>query len=128
MSTIEDLFLFDGATFFSILGRMFVLAGLATFLFYVVYFIWLKFYNKDKEPLFILFADKAYLYSICVVVFFLSIEWYYLINLNGDSKFTWGQFPLELTNIYLLLLPELAVLGVLFALFFIKKNQIKSNL
>jgi len=128
MDAITDLFLFNGATFISLLLRITVLGIFTAFILYVVYFIWLRFYNKEKEPSFILFANKAYLYSICVVVFFISFEWYYLINVNGTHWFKWNEFPLSLLNIYLLLLPELAILGVLFALFFINKNKIKNNL
>lgn len=128
MNAIEDLFLFNGVTFLTLLFRLALLAFLAALILFVVYFIWLRFYKHDKEPSFVLFADKAFLYSICVVVFFISFEWYYLINVNGTHWFKWSEFPLDLLNIYLLLLPELAILSLLFVIFFICKNKIKKNL
>jgi hypothetical protein len=128
MNTIEDLFLFNGVTFLKLLFRLALLAFLVALILFIVYFIWLRFYKHDKESSFVLFADKAFLYSISVVVFLISFEWYYLINVNGTHWFKWNEFPLDLLNIYLLLLPEIAILFLLFVIFFMSKNKIKKNL
>jgi len=128
MSAVTDLFLFNGASFITMLLRFFVLASIAGVLLFLVNFTWLRFYKKETEPQFLLYADRTFLYSITFVSFLLSVEWYFLININGIHWFRWAEFPLSVLNIYFLLLPEIFVLGSLFILFFVCKSKIKKNL
>lgn len=95
---------------------------LTLLLWYTVYVVWLSL-SKSKQP-YPVHVKIVNSKSALITIGLLSIYWSVIIHFNGLHFFTWGQFPMNVSNVYLLLLPILLAYIVLITIYFRAKSKI----
>ena len=69
--------------------------------------------------------SKNTLISLIITVILFNVYFFVLIKLNGTFIFTWNRFPINTTNIYFQLLPQLITYLGLAYFFLVEKQKMK---
>lgn len=99
-----------------------LIPALSLLLWYMVYMLWLKLSKRNQPyPVHVKIINaKSAIFAIGLLSIYFSV----LIYFNGIDLFTWGQFPVNIGNIYFLLLPLIISYIALIVIYFNAKNSI----